>query len=167
MVTSQKKVKKFAVPLKVHLMLNTGAVLTGERGGWVAEESKEDVALSRGLKSLFLIHGVTATVIGILLYLMPVTWAGLTNYGALDQVFVRILGAFLVGLGFKDWLCFRAGCWKEVCIIVRMEIVLTFLAVLGGLFLLFFTGISSSVLAITILFGIFAAVWTYFYVTCR
>jgi len=157
------KKNRFAVPIRIHW-----GIYPNEIAGFVETgQVIEDAGVAKGLRYLFLIHGVFSLSIGLSLYFIPLAWIGLTESVVVAQAFVRILGAFFIALGFKDLLCFRAGCWKEVCIVVLMEAILSLLAALGSLFFLLLIGISPGIVAMVLGFGIFSFAWSYFYVTCR
>ena len=158
-----RKRNRFVVPIRIHR-----GSYPNEIAGFVeTEQVRENVGLAQGLRYLFLIHGVFSLSIGFLLYLVPLTWMGMTEQVFVAQSFVRVLGAFFVALGFKDMLCFRAGCWKEICIIVLMEAILSLLSAIGVVFVILFTGVSLGILGMAFGFGIFSLAWSYFYVTCR
>ena len=94
--------------------------------------------ITRGLKALFIIHGIGALVSGLIYLLLPLKWAEISNYGPIDHVFVRYFGAVTVALSFKDWVCLRAKGWVEVRISVIMEVVWTLLATLLSFYLVLF-----------------------------
>jgi hypothetical protein len=126
--------------------------------------------ISKGLKALFVVHGVTALIAGFMYMVLPFKWAEMSSYGSIDQVFVRLFGAVNLGLSFKDWVCLRAKGWSEVRIIVMMEVVWTLLATLVGLYLALFAVITAPMSLIwlnTVIFAAFFVTWTYFYVKYR
>jgi hypothetical protein len=126
--------------------------------------------ISKGLKALFIIHGIAALFTGLVYLLMPLKWAEMSNYGPTDHVFVRYFGAVTLALSFKDWVCLRAKAWSEVRIIVMMEVVWTLLATLLGLYLALFAVITAPVSLIwlnNVIFAAFFVAWTYFYVKYR
>ena len=158
-----KKKNRFTIPIRVHR-----DVYPNEITGFVeTRRGIEDIGISKGLRYLFLIHGVFFMVVGLSLYFVPVAWIGMTGSVAVAQAFVRVLGAFFVALGFKDILCFRAGCWKEVCITVLMEAVFSLLASIGTIFLIIFIGVAPGIVATALVFGIFALAWSTSYVVCE
>ena len=131
---------------------------------------KKEVGLSGGLKALFIIHGIGALISGIIYLVTPFKWAELSQYGPIDQVFVRYFGAVTLALSFKDWVCLRAKAWSEVRIIVMMEVVWTLLATLLGLYLALFAVITAPVSIIwmnVVTFALFFVFWTYFYLKYR
>ncbi len=126
--------------------------------------------ISKGLKALFIIHGISALCVGLAYYLVPLKWAELSNYGPTDHVILRYFGAINLALSFKDWVCLRAKSWSEVRIIVMMEVVWTLLATLLGLYLVLFGAITAPASLIwlnTVIFGAFFVAWAYFYVKYR
>jgi hypothetical protein len=126
--------------------------------------------ISKGLKALFVVHGVSALVAGFMYLVMPFKWAELSKYGPIDQVFMRLFGAITLALSFKDWMCLYAKAWAEVRIIVMMEVVWTLLATLLGLYLAMFAVITAPVSLIwlnTVIFAAFFIAWTYFYIKYR
>jgi len=126
--------------------------------------------ITKGLKALFIIHGVGALVSGLIYFLVPLKWAEFSNYGPTDHVFVRYFGAVTLALSFKDWICLRAKSWMEVRIIVMMEVVWTLLATLLGLYLVLFAVLTAPVSLIwfnIVTFAAFFIAWTYFYVKYR
>lgn len=128
------------------------------------------IGLSGGLKALFVIHGVGALITGLMYLITPFKWAELSQYGVIDQVFVRYFGAVTLALSFKDWVCLRAKAWSEVRIIVIMEVVWTLLATLLSLYLVLFAVITAPLSIIWMNVAIFAAFfvfWTYFYLKYR
>jgi hypothetical protein len=123
--------------------------------------------VSKGLKALFIIHGITALLSGLALFLVPFKWAELNQYGTIDEGPMRLLGAFFLALGFKDWFCFRAKGWGEVRIIVIQEIALTILATLACLYVLLYARAPQVVWVNAITFAIFAVAWIYFFIKYR
>src|SRR5512139_910413 len=86
--------------------------------------------MSRGLKITFLAHAFVGLAFGLVLCLVPATWATLSNWVPFDATVTRLYGATLLGLFVSSWLGYRATRWDEVRIVVQMEIAIT---VLGGL----------------------------------
>ncbi len=94
--------------------------------------------MSKGLKITFLIHAIVSLVFGIVLYLRPGSWAILVNWTPFDGDMTRIYGAALLALAVSSWFGYRATRWEEVRILVLMEIPLTVLSTIGGLWGLLF-----------------------------
>jgi hypothetical protein len=132
--------------------------------------AKAKGGISKGLKALFIVHGVVALIGGLAYLVTPFKWAEMSQYGPIDQVFVRYFGAVTLALSFKDWVCLRAKAWSEIRIIVMMEVVWTLLATLLGLYLVLFAVITAPLSFMwmnTIGFALFFIFWTYFCVKYR
>jgi hypothetical protein len=128
----------------------------------------KEVAVSKGLKSLFLIHGIFALFFGFLFCFAPLRYVELFKYfGPVNLFPLRLLGAFILVLGFKDWFCFTSSRWDEVRIVVIMEIALTILATIACLSVLYFTWAPSDVWICYVIFPVFAVAWIYFYIEYR
>ena len=90
--------------------------------------------MSKGLRTTFLIHVFVALAFGVVMYLVPATWADMTKWTPLDENITRIFGAALTAIGVSSWLEYRATKWDEVRIILVLEIVFTVLGGLGSLY---------------------------------
>ena len=119
--------------------------------------------ISKGLKALFLIHGIFSLILGAVLVFVPYTWAELTKYGSIDPNPMRLIGAFTLALVVKDWLGFIAKEWSEVRIIVILEVIYTLFGGLASLYVLIFVAASSAVLTNVIIFALFFCAWTWLY----
>src|SRR3990172_6304800 len=53
-------------------------------------EYKEAQRMSRGLKTTFLVHAIVSLAFGVVLYLIPDTWAALVNWAPYDPAVTRI-----------------------------------------------------------------------------
>lgn len=120
--------------------------------------------MSRGLKITFLIHAIVALVFGIVLYLQPGLWATLAQWTPFDGNMTRIYGAALLALAVSSWFGYRAARWDEVRILVLMEIALTVLSTVGGLWGLLFRGAPAFGWVSVVIWVVFAVAWIYFYV---
>jgi hypothetical protein len=120
--------------------------------------------MSRGLKITFIIHALVALVFGLLLYLQPGLWAKMVNWAPFDPILTRVYGAALLALAVSSWLGYRAARWDEVRIIVLMEIALTVLSTVGGLWGLLFRGAPVFGWVSVLIWVVFAVAWIYFYV---
>lgn len=128
---------------------------------------KKEVGISKGLKALFVVHGVGAIFTGVLLFLVPETWAKLNQYGSIDHGAMRLLGAYFLALGFKDWFCFKAKGLVEVRIILIQEVALTLLATLACLYAVIFEAAPAVMWFNAVLFAVLFVFWTYFYLKYR
>jgi len=120
--------------------------------------------MSRGLKITFIIHAIVALIFGLLLYLQPGLWARMVNWAPFDPILTRVYGAALLALAVSSWFGYRAARWDEVRIIVLMEIALTVLSTIGGLWGLLFRGAPAFGWVIVFIWMVFAVAWIYFYV---
>ena len=120
--------------------------------------------MSRGLKITFLIHAIVALVFGVVLYLQPGLWATMTKWTPFDGTMTRIYGAALLALAVSSWFGYRAARWDEVRILVLMEIALTVLSTVGGLWGLLFRGAPAFGWVSVVIWVVFAVAWIYFYV---
>ena len=119
--------------------------------------------MSKGLKITFLIHAIVALVFGIVLYLQPGLWARLVNWTPHDDHMTRIYGAVLLALAVSSWFGYRATRWDEVRILVLMEIALTALSTVGGLWGLLFRSAPAFAWVAVVIWVVFAVAWIYFY----
>jgi hypothetical protein len=120
--------------------------------------------MSKGLKITFLVHAIVALVFGIVLYLRPGSWATLVNWTTYDPSLTRVYGAALLALALSSWLGYRAARWDEVRILVLMEIALTVLSTVGGLWGLLFRSAPVFGWVSVLIWVVFALAWIYFYV---
>ena len=119
--------------------------------------------MSRGLKITFLVHAFVGLVFGLVLSLVPATWATLANWIPFDATVTRLYGTVLLGLCVSSWLGYRATRWDEVRIVVQMEIVLTVLGGLIGLYSALFAGAPPFIWVSIVIYLGFAIAWIYFY----
>lgn len=123
--------------------------------------------LSKGLKALFVIHGIVSILFGILMLFFPHVWARTAQYNLTDPIPIMLFGAFTIALAVKDYLGLVAKRWEEVRIIVIMEVVWAPLAMLVMLYAVLFAGAPKTLWPNVIAFAVFAVAWTYFYVKYR
>ena len=123
--------------------------------------------MSRGLKTTFLVHAIVTLAFGVVLYLIPDTWATFVNWTPFDAVVTRIYAAALLAIGVSSWLGYRASRWDEVRIVVQMEVVLTVLGGLISLYSALFAGAPQFIWAPVVIFVGFAVAWIYFYWQAR
>jgi len=120
--------------------------------------------MSKGLKITFLIHAIVALVFGLLLYVRPGLWVRMVDWTPYDVNMTRTYGAALLALAVSSWFGYRAVRWEEVRILVLMEIALTVLSTIGGLWGLIFRGAPAFGWISIIIWVVFAVAWIYFYV---
>ena len=120
--------------------------------------------MSGSLKTTFLVHAVVAFVFGIVCYVKPGLLVTLVQWPNLDPHMTRLFGAALLAIAISSWLAYRATRWEEVHILVQMEIGLTVLSTIGGLWGLLFRGAPTISLIPLVLYVAFAAAWIYCYV---
>ena len=119
--------------------------------------------MSRGLKITFLIHAIVALIFGIGFFVKPVIWATMTNWKPFDPHMTRSYGAALLALSVSSWFGYRATRREEVRILVQMEIALTVLSTVGGLWGLLFRGAPTFGWVGIVIWAAFAVAWIYFY----
>ena len=119
--------------------------------------------MSRGLKITFLIHAIVALIFGIGFFVIPGIWATMTNWKPFDAHMTRAYGAALLALAVSSWFGYRATRWEEVRILVQMEIALTVLSTVGGLWGLLFRGAPPFGWVGIVIWVVFAVAWIYFY----
>ena len=119
--------------------------------------------MSGGLKTTFLIHAIVSFVFGIWLYLQPQVWAIAVNWIPFDPNVTRVYGATLLAVAVSSWLGYRAARWDEVRILVLMEIALTVLSTVAGLWNLLFRLAPAFGWVSIVIWVVFAAAWIYFY----
>ncbi|NNF98125.1 MAG: hypothetical protein HKM93_02005 [Desulfobacteraceae bacterium] len=115
--------------------------------------------MPKALKSIFLVHAVVSVVFGVWLYLAPGSFATLVNWTPFDAQMTRLFGALLLALAFSSWLAYQAATYESVRIIVQMEIALTALATVGGLYSALITISPLSIWAAIAIFAAFAIAW--------
>lgn len=119
--------------------------------------------MSKGLKTTFLIHVFVALAFGIVMYLLPATWAELVNWTPLDENMTRLFGAALIAIGGSSWLAYRATKWDEVRIILVLEIVFTVLGALGSLYGALALSAPAFIWVAFAVFAVFGFLFSYFY----
>ena len=119
--------------------------------------------MSRGLKITFLIHAIVALIFGIGSFLKPGIWVTVANWTPFDPHMTRTYGATLVALAVSSWFGYRAARWEEVRILVQMEIALTVLSTVGGLWGLLFRSAPTFGWVGIVIWVAFAVAWNYFY----
>ena len=123
--------------------------------------------MSRGLKITFLAHAIVGLAFGLVLCLIPATWATLVNWVPFDATVTRLYGAALLGLFVSSWLGYRAVRWDDVRIVVQTEIVVTVVGGLVGLYSALFAGAPPFIWVSIVIYLGFAAAWIYFYLQAK
>ena len=125
--------------------------------------------MSKGLKTLFLIHAVVGIVAGALLFILPGRTLEWLQWGEnIDPIASRVLGAALLALAWSSVLGWRATSRSQVAILIQMETVFTVLAC-AGMLRHMYRG-SGWVAAAWVMLGLFAAfaiAWSFFLVVRR
>lgn len=89
-------------------------------------------SISKGLKTTFLVHAIVGIVLGLAYLLIPGTVGSLMNWDMTNPAY-RLLGAAVIAFGVSSWLAYQANSWKQVKIVVQMELVWTVLGALVAL----------------------------------
>ena len=84
-----------------------------------------------------------------------------------DATVTQLYATTLLGLCVSSWLGYRATRWDEVRIVVQMEIVLTVLGGLIGLYSALFAGAPLFIWVSIVIYLGFAAAWSYFYLQAK
>lgn len=87
--------------------------------------------MSRGLRTLFLVHMAVALVFGVPLLLIPgrlLQWVG---WSPIDPIAGRLLGAALLALGWSSFRGWQLMGKRDVRLLVEMEAAFTGLACVG------------------------------------
>ncbi len=124
----------------------------------------EEFYMKKGIRIVFLIHIIVALFFGVVLTFLPGIWANIMNWQPLDTVMTRLVGATMLAFAVGSALGFTAKRWEQVRIVVLMEIALTVVGLLVGLYEALFAGAPVSIWINTILFGIFAVAWICVYI---
>jgi len=96
-----------------------------------------------GLKITFLVHFIVAAIFGLVLLLIPDTYASLTAFPIQHPAvtgLTRLLGAAFLGFAASSWFAYKETLWERVKIVVQMEIIWAILGALAILWGLFFAG---------------------------
>jgi hypothetical protein len=112
------------------------------------------------LKITFLVHGIVAVVLGVLLLGVPGRFLPVLGWAPVDPIMARLLGAAFLALAWGDFRGWRALSWSEVNVFVEVQLAFAALASVGLLRHLLSSGGWPAM--IWILFGVFvlfAVVW--------
>lgn len=117
----------------------------------------------RGLQLTFLAHTVVALVFALTWLLVPARWASFVNWEPFDPAITRLFGAIVLALALSSWLAYRASTWEAVRIKTQLEVALTSLGAVTGLYEIFVGGAPTFMWAPAILLAVFAVAYIYFY----
>ena len=115
--------------------------------------------MSKGLKTVFLIHAVVGVAAGLLLFLVPGRFLGFIGWAPIDPIACRLLGAAMLALAWSSFRGWRASEWAEVEILVELEVVLTVLACVGLLRHLLFGWWPWMPWVVLAIYALFAVAW--------
>ena len=115
--------------------------------------------MSRTLRITFLVHAIFALVLGALLLIVPGRTLLALGWAPIDPIISRLLGAALLALAWGSYRGWRAAEWRQVAIVVQMEVAFTALSCVGLLRHLLFANyplVPWLTFAVT---GLFAIAW--------
>jgi len=121
------------------------------------------VAISRGLKTTFLVHFIVGLIFGLLQLLIPDQAGSMLGIPVPDAWALRLVGAAILAFATSSWFAYRADVWEKVKIVVQMEIVWTVLAALVLLAGLLFGGLAAGEWVNFIIMAAFAVAFIVFY----
>ena len=87
--------------------------------------------MSNMLKVTFLVHGIVAVVLGVLLLAVPGRVLSVLGWQPIDPIMARFLGAAFLALAWGDVRGWRALSWSEVHIFVEVQLAFAALAAVG------------------------------------
>ncbi len=87
--------------------------------------------MSNMLKVTFLVHGIVAVVLGVLLLGVPGRFLSVLGWQPIDPIMARFLGATFLALAWGDVRGWRALSWSEVHIFVEVQLAFAALASVG------------------------------------
>jgi hypothetical protein len=123
--------------------------------------------MSNGLRTTFWVHALVAIVFGFGYIFVPEFVTGLFNIELGDPFLAQLYGAATIALGFSSILAAMSKTFERVDIVLQMEVVYTLLAVLGGLYAIFFAQASALLWIGVAIFAIFLVAFGYYYVVTR
>lgn len=92
-----------------------------------------DKSITAGLKTAFLVHTVVGLIYGLGCLVIPATLAEWLNMPLVDEPYLRLIGAAIIGYSATSLVAYQARSWGEVRIIVQGEFVWTGLAAMLSL----------------------------------
>lgn len=116
----------------------------------------------RGLQLTFLAHTGVALLFALTWFLVPAQWASIVNWEPFDPAITRLFGAIVLALALSSWLSYRATTWEAVRIKTQLEVALTSLGALTGVYEVL-VGPPAFMWAPAILLAVFAIAYGYFY----
>ena len=126
-----------------------------------------DRTIPSGLKATFLAHSVITGLVGLQHVIAPRWWTDLVGLEIQITVTWRVIGAALLAFAVSSWLAYREDAWDRVRIVVVMEIVWSALGALVIVWGILDEGAPPLEWVNVALLAVFAAVFTYFYVSMR
>ena len=63
--------------------------------------------ISSGLKTIFLIHFIIATLFGLIYMLIPNLYGQIVNWPIKETAIYRLVGAALIGYGASSWFALK------------------------------------------------------------
>jgi hypothetical protein len=117
--------------------------------------------MSKGLRTVFLIHAVVGCVFGIPLFLAPGRLLKLVNWTRIDALTSRVLGAALLALAWTSFRSWRTN-ERPPVVILELEAVFTVLGSIGILRHLIAGPYPAIVWIIFLIFAAWAVVWVVF-----
>jgi O-antigen/teichoic acid export membrane protein len=115
------------------------------------------------MRTAFLVHAAVALVFGLILFLIPSTFASGFKWTPFDPTSSRLFGAASLGLAVSSWLASRAESFAQVKIKLWLEMVYGVLGAVGGLYQLLFADAPAATWAIVLILGGFGGLWIYLY----
>ena len=82
-----------------------------------------DGRISSGLRMTFLVHFVISGLVGLQHLFIPRAWTDLAGMEITETVTWRLIGAALLAFALSSWLAFKQNQWKQIRIVVAMEVV--------------------------------------------
>jgi len=77
--------------------------------------------ISRRLRVTFFVHTIVASLMGVVLLLVPVSLGNLVNWDMSDVAY-RIVGAAMFACGLSSFLGYKAEFWGEVKIVLEAKV---------------------------------------------